>query len=151
MPRDGTIEVDGTLIGDLQSIETISGELQTTQDLSGTLSMPAARIVNRDYEKLENKPIHQDTTEAWNSQPNLIAKAGHLYFYTDYQQVGGVNIAGLKLGDGTSYLIDLPFEDAQFQEHISDTIIHITQEEREFWNNKNRAVITGENLVLTKL
>ena len=151
MPRDGTIEVAGTITGELQTTQTISGELQTTGNLAGTLSMPAARIVNRDYEQLENKPIHQDTTEAWNSQPNLIAKKGHLYFYTDYQTVGGVNVAGLKLGDGTSYLIDLPFEDAQFQEHIRDTIVHITQEEREFWNSKNRAVITGENLILTEL
>jgi len=104
-----------------------------------------------DYDKLANKPIHQDTTEAWNSQPTLIAKAGNLYFYTDYKTVGGQNIAGVKVGDGTSFLIDLPFMDAQFQEHIADNIRHITQEEREFWNSKNRAVITGETLVLTEL
>jgi len=108
-------------------------------------------VATGDYDKLANKPIHQDTTEAWNSQPTLIAKEGNLYFYTDYQTVGGVNIAGVKIGDGTSYLIDLPFLDAQFQEHIADNIRHITQEEREFWNSKNRAVITGENLVLTEL
>ena len=133
MPRDGTIEVAGTLVGELQRQET----------LKGNLSIPAARS--------GTNPIHQDTTEAWNSQPNLIAKAGHLYFYTDHQQVGGVNVAGMKLGDGTSYLIDLPFTDAQLQDHISDTIVHITQEEREFWNNKNRAVVTGENLIITQL
>ena len=133
MPRDGTIEVAGTLVGELQRQET----------LEGNLSIPSTRTgVN---------PIHQDTTEAWNSQPTLIAKKGHLYFYTDYIQVGGVNVAGMKLGDGTSYLIDIPFEDAAFQDHIRDEIRHITQEEREFWNNKNRAVITGENLILTKL
>lgn len=143
MPRDGTIEVAGTLTGELQSQETLSGELQRQETISGDLSIPPTRTgVN---------PIHQDTTEAWNSQPSLIAKKGHLYFYTDYKQVGGVNVAGMKLGDGTSYLIDLPFEDAQFQEHIQDEIRHITQEEREFWNSKNRAVITGENLILTDL
>ena len=133
MPRNGTIEVAGTLVGELQRQETLRGDL----------SIPPTRTgVN---------PIHQDTTEAWNSQPSLIAKKGHLYFYTDYKQVSGVNVAGMKLGDGTSFLIDLPFEDAQFQEHIQDEIRHITQEEREFWNNKNRAVITGENLVLKQL
>ena len=143
MPRDGTIEVAGTLAGELQARETLSGELSQQRDISGNLSIPSVRVgVN---------PIHQDTTEAWNSQPSLIAKKGHLYFYTDYQQVGGVNIAGVKLGDGTSYLIDIPFEDAQFQDHIQNTIVHITQEEREFWNNKNRGVIAGEMLVLTDL
>lgn len=143
MPRDGIIEVAGTLSGELNSQQTLSGELQRQENVSGDLSIPSVRTgVN---------PIHQDTTEGWNSQPNLIAKKNHLYFYTDYQQVGGVNVAGVKLGDGTSYLIDIPFEDAQFQDHIRNTVVHITQEEREFWNNKNRGVIAGEMLILTDL
>lgn len=146
----GINNLDGKISGRISNTTPkISGKIGSkTPSISGELSTMPRGI---DYDKLINKPIEQDTTEAWNSQPNLIAKKGHLYFYTDYKNVGGVNIAGLKLGDGTSYLIDLPFIDAQFQEHISDTIVHITQQEREFWNNKNRAVITGENLILTDL
>lgn len=118
----------------------------------GSVNQGGTRVVeNYDYDLLFNKPIEIDTTEAWNSQPSLIAKEGHLYFYSDYKTVGGENIAGVKVGDGTSYLVDLPFLDSQFQEHIGDTIVHVTQEEREFWNNKNRAVVAGENLVLTDL
>lgn len=147
----GIKNLDGKISGKISNkTPTIKGNLvNRVPTISGGLTTMPTGI---DYDKgIINKPIEQDTTEAWNSQPNLIAKKGHLYFYTDYQNVGGVNIAGLKLGDGTSYLIDLPFVDAQFQEHISDTIVHITQQEREFWNNKNRAVITGENLILTDL
>lgn len=147
----GIKNLDGKISGKISNKNpTIKGNLvNRVPTISGGLTTMPTGI---DYDKaIINKPIEQDTTEAWNSQPNLIAKKGHLYFYTDYKNVGGVNIAGLKLGDGTSYLIDLPFIDAQFQEHISDTIVHITQQEREFWNNKNRAVITGENLILTDL
>lgn len=147
----GIKNLDGKISGKISNkTPTIKGNLvNRVPTISGGLTTMPTGI---DYDKaIINKPIEQDTTEAWNSQPNLIAKKGHLYFYTDYKNVGGENIAGLKLGDGTSYLIDLPFVDAQFQEHISDTIVHITQQEREFWNNKNRAVITGENLILTDL
>lgn len=127
----------------------VSGDTMLTL---GNVDQGGTRIVeNYDYEILINKPIEVDTTEAWNSQPSLIAKAGHLYFYSDYKTVGGENVSGVKVGDGTSYLIDLPFLDAQCDEHIENTTIHITQAEREFWNNKNRAIITGENLVLTDL
>lgn len=147
----GIKNLDGKISGKISNKNpTIKGNLvNRVPTISGGLTTMPTGI---DYDKaIINKPIEQDTTEAWNSQPNLIAKKGHLYFYTDYKNVGGENIAGLKLGDGTSYLIDLPFIDAQFQEHISNTIVHITQQEREFWNNKNRAVITGENLILTDL
>lgn len=118
----------------------------------GSVDQGGTSIVeNYDYDQLINKPIESDTTEGWNSQPSLVAKEGHLYFYTDYMTVGGVNISGVKIGDGTSYLIDLPFLDDKFQEHIGDSIVHITQAEREFWNNKNRAYVTGEKLILTDL
>ncbi len=132
-----------------RKLSKVSGD---TQMRLGGVDQGGTRVVeNYDYDALINKPIEVDTTEAWDSQTTLIAKEGHLYFYTDYQTVGGENIAGVKIGDGTSYLVDLPFLDAKYEEHTEDTTVHITQTEREFWNNKNRAVVTGENLVLTDL
>lgn len=106
--------------------------------------------------------IHQDsiasnTTEGWNSQRDLISKKNVLYVYTDYQQTedeeGNVkNIPGVKIGDGKAYLIDLPFTDALMVQHMSDMSIHVTAEEKAFWNSKVRAYTAGadgENLVLT--
>ena len=58
MPRDGTIEVAGTLTGEIQTQETITGELQTMQKLEGQLSMPAQRVVSMDYDKAINKPSY---------------------------------------------------------------------------------------------
>lgn len=139
------------ITGELSSVGEIGGALQETQNIKGKLTAPTERVVPSDYDKLYNKPIEMATTEEWNSQPGLIAKLGHLYFYTDYMKVADEDIAGVKIGDGTSYLIDLPFLDEPFQEHIKDQTIHVTQAEKEFWNNKNRAIVTGENLVLTNL
>lgn len=79
------------------------------------------------------------TTETWNSQPQLISAKGFIYIYADYRQNGqGQNIPAMKVGDGNAYLIDMPFTDELLYGHITDNVRHITQQEREFWNNKMR-------------
>lgn len=94
------------------------------------------------------------TTATWNSQPQLISARGYIYIYADYRQNGqGQNIPAMKVGDGNAYLIDLPFVDSLIYEHIADNIRHISQQEREFWNNKVRCYIDpevqGDNLIFT--
>lgn len=86
-----------------------------------------------------------NTSEYWNSHPQLIAKRGYLYVYADYKQSEEQTVAGIKAGDGTSYLIDMPFIDKPLDDHIADTVKHITSEERTFWNNKVRCFIDPEN------
>ena len=90
--------------------------------------------VTSDYNRLINKPIinsvviqgaltaedlglgrvYYDTTAAWDAQPTLVAERSVIYIYSDatWHDDGNGNqipIAGLKIGDGTSYLIDMPF------------------------------------------
>ena len=93
------------------------------------------------------------TTAEWNSKRGLISEAGVLYVYTDYRTYevdnNAYEIAGFKLGDGQAYLIDLPFLSTLYDVHLADNDAHITSEEREFWNNKNRAYVNGEKLILT--
>lgn len=77
------------------------------------------------------------TTETWNSQPQLISDRGYIYIYADYRQnEQGQNVPAMKVGDGNAYLIDMPFTDELLYEHLADNVRHITQQEREFWNNK---------------
>lgn len=99
-----------------------------------------------------------DTTANWNATPQLVAAAGTLYVYTDHAFDGEGNpLPGFKVGDGNAYLIDIPFADTALQErvdeHISDTEVHITQTERDFWNNKERCFTDDsdpETLIFTK-
>lgn len=101
--------------------------------------------------------VHFDTEANWNAQKQLIGKRGHTYVYTDHATIDGVKIPGIKIGDGTSYLIDMVFVDGNSQalaDHVNDTSVHVTPEEKAFWNNKERSFISAndpENLVLTKL
>jgi len=96
--------------------------------------------------------IYYDTTANWNSQVSLVSERNAVYIYTDYQQSGNLDLAGFKIGNGNAYVVDLPFTDKLYKQHINDSTIHITQTEREFWNNKNRAYLSlteDETLVLT--
>lgn len=139
-------------------------------------------IGTNDYDDLKNKPtinsvvlsgaitaedlglgrVYYDTTDGWNAQLNLVAEKGTIYIYSDYtyieDEVGNrTDIAGIKIGDGTSYLIDMPFiSDAAtylITMHIANAEVHVSRAEKEFWNNKVSAYINhedGEGLVLSK-
>jgi len=104
--------------------------------------------------------IQAKTTEEWNNKINYIPAEGQLIIYLNYRTIQkddhNIKIAGLKIGDGNSYLIDLPFlgETEQFvYEHINNTTIHISNEERQFWNNKINCdeIIAEETLILNRL
>lgn len=69
------------------------------------ITTPAVEIIDRKY-------VLSNTTEGWNSFPELVGKENYIYVYTDYKTVDNVNVPGLKIGDGTTLLADLPFVDS---------------------------------------
>ena len=101
--------------------------------------------------------ILSDTIAGWNSKASLISEKNVIYVYTDYiketdEEGKEYFIPGLKIGDGKAYLIDLPFTDEYMIKHINNKIVHITQAEREFWNNKVSVYLDAEdqeNIVFT--
>lgn len=96
--------------------------------------------------------IYYDTTENWNSQSELISEKGSIYIYLDANQLHENFEPRLKIGNG-SYLIDINFIDQDYYDHIRNKIIHIKQEEREYWNDKIGVKINeldNEQLVIYK-
>lgn len=84
-----------------------------------------------------NKQIYYGSTEYWNRQPDLVGERGSLYIYKDWMvDEEGRLVAGIKVGDGETLLIEQPAIDQLWQDHINDMIRHITPEERLYWNNK---------------
>ena len=77
-----------------------------------------------------------NTTDYWNSQIGYISLENVMYVYVDAREYDGQNIPRIKIGDGTTYLIDLPFLNEEEIDHINNQIIHITAAERASWNNK---------------
>lgn len=81
------------------------------------------------------KEVFSDTTAGWNAKPDHIAKKDTIYVYTDYKVVDNESIPNIKIGDGSSYLIDMPF--------LSDS--GVTPEQIEFWNSKVSCFIDSED------
>lgn len=106
--------------------------------------------------------VRRDTTANWNANLGFIPLRGEIIVYTDHgtvedNQGNTVYVPGIKVGDGSAYLVDLPFVggdvDGVIQElrtHTSNNDIHITSAERTFWNNKLNFSIYGGNLVFNR-
>ena len=114
---------------------------------------------------LNNKIVYYSRTkDEWNADASLIAQKDVLYIYSDYKiiQKDGKQILlpGLKIGDGMTYLIDMPFVNSTDSgieqlvlDHINNNVIHINATERNFWNNKLNYSFNEEsqNLTLNRL
>lgn len=104
-------------------------------------------------------PYWYMTTAEWEEAGRgLTSEPGALYIWSDYRQdEQGNDIPGVKVGTGNAYVLDLPFQDEDFLSHILNTEIHVTAEEKEFWNNKvtcyipqddpTRIVFTKDNII----
>lgn len=97
---------------------------------------------------LEGAKIYRDTVSGWNAQTTLISEENAIYVYTDYDTDSQGNVVpGIKIGDGLAYLIDMPFVDEVMQEHIADTVIHVTQADKDNWNNKVSVQYVGNETI----
>ena len=98
--------------------------------------------------------VYYGTTAYWNAQPTLVGEEAAIYIYSDYKKdPDNKDIPGVKVGTGNAYLIDSPFIDDIYARHVVDMTMHVTAEERTFWNNKVRAYVDSNdptNLILTK-
>jgi len=96
--------------------------------------------------------LKRDTTENWNNAIGFIPLPGEVIIYEDYEvktyeveEYGEtvtktVNIPNIKIGTGNAYVQDLAFVDEKTKDvllaHIQNHDIHVTLQEKLFWNNK---------------
>lgn len=84
--------------------------------------------------------IYYDSTEGWAEHSEFVPEDGAIVIYADYAMDEDQPIPGIKIGDGTTHVADLPFvaDDIRqtLQEHIDNTQIHVTAAEKDLWNNK---------------
>lgn len=99
--------------------------------------------------KSQAPTVLQDTTANWNAQSTLVSQKDCVYVYTDHHTVDGQDIPGIKIGDGNAYLIDLPFTDAAFIAHIADDSLHVSDADRESWENKVSCFVEPDSTKLT--
>ena len=96
--------------------------------------------------------LKRDTTENWNNAQGFIPLPGEVIIYTDYETktytveeygetvTKTVEIPNIKIGTGNAYVQDLGFVDEKTRDilmaHIQDHDVHVTLQEKVFWNNK---------------
>ena len=133
-------------------VATIDASFQNVLNLSASMMNLTNNVnidLNSSYPTGGGAQIIYNTSEYWNSHPTLISQRGYIYVYSDWAQDSqGRDVAGLKVGDGQAYLIDLPFTEQIGTEHLNDMVHHITEEERTFWNNKVRCYMEGEDRIV---
>jgi len=96
------------------------------------------------------KFVSENTTAGWDSVPDYTPQRGEVCYYSDCGR--------LKIGDGNSYIADLPFlSDAQIQpaldalqDHINNTTVHVTSDDRNTWNAKVSCDVIGEDLIFSR-
>ena len=112
--------------------------------------------------------VKRDTCARWALCKTAVPAKGQVIVYTDYgkreNEDGTVtDIPAIKIGDGNAYLVDLPFvgddlraeiEKAvakyeQFQEHIRNQRIHVSDTDREKWDRKLSCRVEDETLEFT--
>lgn len=102
------------------------------------------------------------TTAEWNASIGYIPEKGELAVYSDYSSkvVDGMSvpIPRIKIGSGNGYVQDLAFigedETELLLQHVNNTGIHVTPEQKDFWNNKlnvnDNSEVVGESLILNR-
>lgn len=86
------------------------------------------------------------TKEAWDSQPYLVGENGVVYVYTNARYNDDHEpVPAFKVGNGVNYLIDMAYNDDIMVRHMANQVIHLTQAERDCWNNKVTCFLDAEN------
>lgn len=94
-------------------------------------------MLDTDYMEATTGIVMKPASTWKNGAGDLISSRGILYIYAS-------DIIGqspkMKVGDGTSYIKDLPFitDDLQDQidQHINNSSIHVSSQDRIIWDNK---------------
>lgn len=115
----------------------------------------------RDYDLLLKEYIKQkglesiqvNTTAYWNEQITYVPPRGQLIVYTDGNVIDDISYPKFKVGDGSAYVVDLPFSEGEYetmlQNHLANQTIHLTTTDREKLQNSVVLTLDSENLIFS--
>ena len=159
---EGEYEIDGWVIDDELSLESelaVQNKV-VTAELQKKLDKTEFDAFKDTIPGLAG--INYGDTQYWNGRTGYVPEQGAIIIYSDYKHkvVDGqiVDVPGIKIGNGNAYVQDLAFigDDLAnvLYSHIMDTAIHITPQERDFWNNKlnvdDNAEVVSNTLIFNR-
>ena len=141
------------MIADLSDHLKLSGQISDRESLVGSLSNGLFSV--------SGIKLYYDSMANWNAQSTMIAEKKAIYVYKDYivhsnEDGNQTFVPGMKIGDGTSYLIDMPFIGSSYSdidnainEHINNTQIHLSENDRNKLDNTVEASVIGDTLTFS--
>lgn len=139
---------DSVRVSDLVVVTTIAGTDKLLVSGPEDEHLVSVSTLQGYLEANMSKQVLFGTDAQWAAQTSLVSDANTLYVWRDHAtDAQGNEIAGIKVGDGSAYVVDLPFTDELLVEHMADSVRHVTAQERAFWNAKWSGFATGEQLV----
>ena len=105
------------------------------------------------WDNLLNRPtlpkVRYNSTEYWISKGDTVPDEGEIIIFYDAHKINGQYVPDIKVGNGVSYLNNLPFlngvDMAALAAHINDRSIHVSTEDRSSWNSKMSVSASAEN------
>lgn len=139
----------------IQNEHNISGDISLDGGISGSLGAILGSISGGIIPTpIDMSHVHYNTKANWDRQTFLIAERGHLYIYKDAEvtYINGEKVVypGIKIGDGSSYLIDMPYslvgsDHEKLINHIHNSVIHVGTGDRMNWNDKVSVSVVQSN------
>lgn len=138
---DTVSDISDTVAEVVQEVDDINGSdvyLDGYTKADTVVPITSAKSVNEAIGILEkavdaaSSKVYSNSTAGWNAQPTLISEEKAIYIYTDYDSASGSNIPAMKIGDGITAVVALPFSAAN-----GVTAANITA-----WNSKMAGDVT---------
>lgn len=147
--HSGFLYLGDKLISSSGGVSTLNLSDLKDISLSEEIEDGSALVYNAETELWEDrKPkenIYIKTTAEWNSAMSLKSEKNVIYIYSDYFTMSdGSVVPGYKIGDGESYLFTMPILNQVYFDHMTNTDIHTSLEEKEYWNNKVSVTLEEE-------
>lgn len=102
----------------------VNGNITSSGIMSGEIQKGSGSVVE----------VISKTVAEWRAVPQTMSKKNCIYVYSDYRIENGVKIPRIKIGDGMSYVADLPF-----------STMSITEEDIEKWNDHVSVYVDEDN------
>lgn len=159
------ISVQGVAMFNVQGVAMDSdSNIVTLDEVVSNIALEFARKSDQFIfvDSLSGTLSPEDLNKIKDNKINKIVYNNIVYYYSI--KVNGIQryfSVAVQKGDDTDYNeIDVDIVTGEYgvynsknkylEDHINNTTVHITQAERNFWNNKVTTVSAGEELILTK-
>lgn len=141
----GNVTINSKSVADSPTLDGTDIELTGYEKPSATSAVEATDTVNEAIGKLEKAQEHvgktySNSSAGWAAQPTLVSELNAIYVYTDFDSADGRHIPAMKIGDGVTRVVELPFSAAN----------GITATKIAEWDSKVSAALStsGDTLLL---